>query len=138
MSISIRYQWCIISQIYRHKSCIKFFCIYSWMQAPDRREIYYPPQIIYGLDGDQSVLFGTGGSERSGALYVISMTDLLERDVSRVCVFCNCLYLYSIYWNMIPKMESANCNQTNKLNSLIFRRFQFTEMIKEECSHPRR
>jgi hypothetical protein len=56
------------------------------MQAPDRREIYYPPQILYGLDGDQSILFGTGGSERSGALYVISVTDLLERDVSKVCI----------------------------------------------------
>ena len=78
MSISM------ILQMNRHKSCILIFCTYSWMQAPDRREIYYPPQIIYGLDGDQSVLFGTGGSERSGALYVISMTDLLERDVSRV------------------------------------------------------
>ena len=56
----------------------------SWMQSPDRREIYYPPQILYGLDGERSVLFGTGGSERSGALYVISITDLLERDVSKV------------------------------------------------------
>ena len=83
MSISIRY-YNVFLEIYRHKSCVNIFCIYSWMQAPDRREIYYPPQIIYGLDGDQSVLFGTGGSERSGALYVISMTDLLERDVSRV------------------------------------------------------
>ena len=82
----------MILQINRHKSCILIFCTYSWMQAPDRREIYYPPQIIYGLDGDQSVLFGTGGSERSGALYVISMTDLLERDVSRVWslpIVCN-------------------------------------------------
>ena len=54
------------------------------MQSPDRREIYYPPQILYGTDGERSVLFGTGGSERSGALYVISITDLLERDVSKV------------------------------------------------------
>ena len=54
------------------------------MQSPDRREIYYPPQILYGPDGERSVLFGTGGSERSGALYVISITDLLERDVSKV------------------------------------------------------
>ena len=74
----------ITLQINQRQSCIKNCSTYSWMQAPDRREIYYPPQIIYGLDGDQSVLFGTGGSERSGALYVISMTDLLERDVSRV------------------------------------------------------
>ena len=58
--------------------------IFSWMQSPDRREIYYPPQILYGPDGERSVLFGTGGSERSGALYVISITYLLERDVSKV------------------------------------------------------
>ena len=57
---------------------------FSWMQSPDRREIYYPPQILYGLDGERSVLFGTGGSERSGALYVIPIPDLLERDVSKV------------------------------------------------------
>ena len=62
----------------------KIFFNFSWMQSPDRREIYYPPQILYGLDGERSVLFGTGGSERSGALYVISITDLLERDVSKV------------------------------------------------------
>ena len=60
------------------------FFNFSWMQSPDRREIYYPPQILYGPDGERSVLFGTGGSERSGALYVISITDLLERDVSKV------------------------------------------------------
>ena len=54
------------------------------MQSPDRREIYYPPQILFGLDGERSVLFGTGGSERSGALYVIPIPDLLERDVSKV------------------------------------------------------
>ena len=57
---------------------------FSWMQTPDRREIYYPPQILNGLDGEQSVLFGTGGSERSGALFVISITDLYRRDVSKV------------------------------------------------------
>ena len=57
---------------------------FSWMQAPDRREIYYSPQILNGLDGEQSVLFGTGGSERSGALFVISITDLYRRDVSKV------------------------------------------------------
>ena len=58
---------------------------FSWMTTPDRREIYYPPQILHGIDGEQSVLFGTGGNERSGALYVIRVADLYHGKVSKVC-----------------------------------------------------
>jgi len=57
--------------------------ILSWMATPDRREIYYPPQLLHGLDGEEYVLFGTGGSARSGSLYVISVTNLYRRRVSK-------------------------------------------------------
>ena len=39
--------------------------VLRWMQTPDRRESYYPPQILTWLDGEQFVLFGTGGNSRS-------------------------------------------------------------------------
>lgn len=58
--------------------------VLSWMQTPDRREIYYPPQLLNGLDGEQFVLFGTGGNSRSGSLYIISLNDLFKRDISKV------------------------------------------------------
>ena len=32
--------------------------------STDRRESYYPPQILTWLDGEQFVLFGTGGNSR--------------------------------------------------------------------------
>jgi hypothetical protein len=38
--------------------------VLRWMQTPDRRESYYPPQILTWLDGEQFVLFGTGGNSR--------------------------------------------------------------------------
>ena len=58
--------------------------VLSWMQTPDRREIYYPPQMLHGLDGEHYVLFGTGGSSNSGSLYVISIDNLYKRRVSKV------------------------------------------------------
>ena len=58
--------------------------VLKWMPTPDRRESYYPPQILDGPDGDKSVLFGTGGNSRSGSLYVISIKDLLNRRVDKV------------------------------------------------------
>ena len=38
--------------------------VLRWMQTPDRRESYYPPQVLTWLDGEQFVLFGTGGNSR--------------------------------------------------------------------------
>ena len=58
--------------------------VLSWMPTPDRKEVYYPPQILYGVDGDQHVLFGTGGSSTPGSLYVISVQDLYRRRVDKV------------------------------------------------------
>ena len=58
--------------------------ILRWMQTPDRRESYYPPQILTWADGEQFVLFGTGGNSRSGGLYVISLLDLYKKNVGKV------------------------------------------------------
>ena len=55
--------------------------IYKWMQTPDRRESYYPPQILTSSSGEKQILFGTGGNTRPGSLYVISFKDLLERKL---------------------------------------------------------
>ena len=55
--------------------------IYKWMQTPDRRESYYPPQILTSSSGEKQILFGTGGNTRPGSLYVISFRDLLERKL---------------------------------------------------------
>ena len=58
--------------------------VLKWMQTPDRRESYYPPQILDGGSGEKFVLFGTGGNSRSGALYVISIKNLLDRKLQEV------------------------------------------------------
>ncbi|TRY71775.1 hypothetical protein TCAL_12171 [Tigriopus californicus] len=57
--------------------------VLRWMQTPDRKESYYPPQILTWADGEQFVLFGTGGNSRAGALYVISLLDLYKRNISQ-------------------------------------------------------
>ena len=53
--------------------------IFKWMQTPDRRESYYPPQILVNKNGEKSILFGTGGNSRSGSLWIITIKDLLDR-----------------------------------------------------------
>ena len=58
--------------------------ILHWMPTPDRRESYYPPQILENSKGEKSILFGTGGNSRSGSLYVISMKDLANKKISKV------------------------------------------------------
>ena len=55
-----------------------------WIPTPDRRESYYPPQILTWLDGEQYALFGTGASTRGGSLYVISSYELYKGDISKV------------------------------------------------------
>ena len=57
--------------------------VISWVQTPDRKESYYPPQILTWLDGEQFVLFGTGGNSKSGGLYVISLINLYKRNISQ-------------------------------------------------------
>ena len=61
--------------------------ILHWMPTPDRRESYYPPQILENAKGEKSILFGTGGNSRSGSLYVISMKDLVNKKISKVSYF---------------------------------------------------
>ena len=61
--------------------------ILHWMPTPDRRESYYPPQILENSKGEKSILFGTGGNSRPGSLYVISMKDLANKKISKVSFF---------------------------------------------------
>ena len=37
-----------------------------WMATPDRRETYYPPQVITGPDGREMIIYGTGGNLNNG------------------------------------------------------------------------
>jgi len=60
--------------------------ILHWMPTPDRRESYYPPQILENSKGEKSILFGTGGNSRSGSLYVISMKDLANKKISKATI----------------------------------------------------
>ena len=53
-----------------------------WMATSDRRESYYPPQVVTGPDGRQVVIFATGGNMNSGALYAISLLDLYRKQVN--------------------------------------------------------
>ena len=53
------------------------------MPTPDRRESYYPPQVITWLDGEQFVLFGTGSNLKGGSLFVISLADLYNKQISK-------------------------------------------------------
>jgi hypothetical protein len=56
--------------------------VVRWIASPDRQASYYPPQILTWLDGEQFVLFGTGGNARPGGLYVISLVDLYKQRMS--------------------------------------------------------
>jgi len=58
--------------------------VLRWMPTPDRRESYYPPQILTRLDGEQMLLFGTGGTSKAGSLYVIPLYDLYKKDITQV------------------------------------------------------
>ena len=70
--------------------------IYKWMQTPDRRESYYPPQILTGPSGEKQILFGTGGNTRSGSLYIISFKDLLDRKLQVILSYLeNFYYLHT-------------------------------------------
>ena len=57
-----------------------------WMATPDRRESYYPPQVITGPDGREMIIYGTGGNLNNGALYAISLLDLYRKNVTQMAV----------------------------------------------------
>ena len=58
--------------------------VLKWMQTPDMKESYYPPQVFKDSNGKTSVLFGTGGNSRSGSLFVMTLDDMLEKKMSNV------------------------------------------------------
>ena len=75
--------------------------VLKWMPTPDRRESYYPPQILEGSNGEKSILFGTGGNTRSGSLFVISLQDMLDKRVDKVrkqCVGIWGFFCHSIFY----------------------------------------
>lgn len=54
------------------------------MGVPDKREVYYSPQIYQRRDASRVVLFGTGGETHPGALWYITLQDLYEGNINRV------------------------------------------------------
>ncbi len=51
--------------------------------VPDGRETYMSPLVVdLNGDGQQSVIFGTGGELRGGHLYIATLDQLLENDLS--------------------------------------------------------
>ena len=56
----------------------------QWMPTPDHRVSYYPPQLTVTPDGRETVIFGTGSNQHSGALYAIALIDLYRKNITNV------------------------------------------------------
>ena len=52
--------------------------------SPDSAEIYSSPVILsqIGVINTESIVFGTGGEQHGGGMYVTNFTDLLNGDIS--------------------------------------------------------
>ena len=57
--------------------------VLRWIPTPDRKESYYPPQILTWLDGEQFVIIGTGATVKGGSLFVINLIDLFKGKISQ-------------------------------------------------------
>ncbi|KAL3885796.1 hypothetical protein ACJMK2_025834 [Sinanodonta woodiana] len=57
--------------------------VLRWVGVPDAHESYYSPQIYTLPNGDDIVLFGTGGETHSGALWRIRLRDLAKGEISK-------------------------------------------------------
>lgn len=65
--------------------------VIRWSTVPDNAESYYSPQLLTGLDGQLSVLFGTGGETHPGSLWVISLSDLISGQMDRAkAIYTDC------------------------------------------------
>ncbi|XP_047000250.1 uncharacterized protein LOC124616060 [Schistocerca americana] len=54
--------------------------------TPGREESYYAPQILIRSDGENVVIFGTGGHNSAGGLYVVSLQELMLGEMQHVKV----------------------------------------------------
>ena len=54
------------------------------LATPDAQETYYSPVVYTKKDGNDVVLFGTGGETHRGALWVLKMVDLMAGDMGKV------------------------------------------------------
>ncbi|XP_064617640.1 uncharacterized protein LOC135481843 [Liolophura sinensis] len=57
--------------------------VLKWVGVPDKREVYYSPQIYQRRDASRVVLFGTGGETHPGSLWYITLQDLYEGNMGR-------------------------------------------------------
>lgn len=65
--------------------------VIQWSTVPDNAESYYSPQLLTGLDGQLSILFGTGGESHPGSLWVISLADLIIGQIDRAkTIYTDC------------------------------------------------
>ena len=59
--------------------------VIKWVGVPDNKESYYSPQWYILPDGVEMVLFGTGGETHGGSLWRITLEDLINGDIDKVC-----------------------------------------------------
>lgn len=56
-------------------------------QLPEHREIYYAPHLHYNYGKDSAtILFGTGGEAIDGKLWEVSLSELMNNDISKARV----------------------------------------------------
>lgn len=58
--------------------------VLQWLPTPDRKESFYPPHFHTLLDGEQSIVLGTGGITKEGSLFIISMYDFFQQNITKV------------------------------------------------------
>ena len=56
---------------------------------PDGQETYWAPLLLFGAGGTIELVFGTGGEDLPGSLYVASMEDLLDEDLAAAQRLCS-------------------------------------------------
>ncbi|XP_071958463.1 uncharacterized protein [Antedon mediterranea] len=60
----------------------------TWSKVPDGMESYYSPQVYYNSQGEEVVLFGTGGETHGGSLWIIKLQDVINGKIQEA----RCLY----------------------------------------------
>lgn len=50
------------------------------VSTPKSAEIYYAPQFFTRFNGEKAVLYGTGGQNTAGALYMSSIHDIRMKN----------------------------------------------------------
>lgn len=63
------------------------------VSTPKSAEIYYAPQLFVRFNGENSILFGTGGQNSSGALYLIGLHDIGMKNIVSIFKFVKKMHI---------------------------------------------